>query len=211
MRNTLFLTLPAVLVIGIMRVPIVRLLLQGGKFGPEDTLAVGQVLLWLTPGMLALAIVYILTRAFYARHDAMTPVLAGVASVVACVAALPLMRFGLPGLGMATSLSGIINVAILLVLLKHRVGLLDGRRILLSLARTLPANLFLAGACGLLPPLVDSYAGTGGLGRLLAVVVPLAVGLGGFLALATLFQAEELHTALRMVTRRGRGAAAERE
>lgn len=203
MRNTLFLTIPAVLVIGLLRVPIVRLLLEGGKFGPEDTIAVANVLLWLTPGMLALGIVYILTRAFYARHDSVTPVFAGLLSIVACVAtAFPLMRLGLVGLGAATSLAGLANVLFLMVWLKRRVGLLDGRHILQSVLRSLPANIFLAASCVFLTPLVDRFIGTGGLGKLLSVLVPMGIGLVGFVALCGMMQVEELRTAWGLISRR---------
>ncbi|MBU0607086.1 MAG: murein biosynthesis integral membrane protein MurJ, partial [Armatimonadetes bacterium] len=196
MRNTIFLTLPAILILGLLRVPLVRLLLEGGKFGPQDTAAVAEVLLWLTPGMLALSIVYILTRAFYARHDAMTPVWAGLASVAVCVGvAWPAMRLGMAGLGMATSASSVANVILLMVLLRQKVGLLDGKRILLSFVRSLPANLFLSACCLILPPLVDRFVGTGGMGRLLAVVLPLSVGMLGFIAIAAASGVEELRTA----------------
>ena len=209
MRNTIFLTLPAVLVIGLLRVPIVRLLLQGGKFTAEDTLSVASVLLWLTPGMIALAIVYILTRAFYARHDSITPVWAGLASVAVCVAAaLPFMRYGMPGLAAATSVSGVANVAILLVLLRKRVGLLNGRHIVTSFLRSVPANLFLAACCVILPPLVERLVGVGGMGKLLSVMVPLSVGLLGFIAIATVSKVEELRTAWGLVARRRRKADA---
>lgn len=205
MRNTIFLTLPAAIVLGALRVPLVRLLLEGGKFGPQDTQAVADVLIWLTPGMLALSVVYILTRAFYARHDAMTPVLAGVASIVVCVAtAVPLMAVGLAGLAIATSLSSIANVIILMVLLKKRLGLLDGKHILTSFLRSLPANLFLAACCLFLPPLVERLMGTGGMGRLLSVALPLGVGLVGFIGIAATSGVEELKTAWGLVTRRGR-------
>lgn len=204
-RNTLFLTVPAVLVLGLLRVPIIRLLLEGGKFGPQDTQAVADVLLWLMPGMLSLAIVYILTRAFYARHDALTPVLAGVFSLCICLgAALPLMRLGLCGLSMATSLSGVANVIILFWLLKRRVGLLDGRHILLSVVKSLPSNIFLGLSCVLLPAFIYDYMGIGGLGKLLAVLLPCFVGLLGFLGLALLMRVEELKTAWRVLRRRSR-------
>ncbi|MCE5241045.1 murein biosynthesis integral membrane protein MurJ [bacterium] len=209
MRNTIFLTLPAILILGLLRVPLVRLLLEGGKFTAQDTQAVAEVLLWLTPGMMALSLVYILTRAFYARHDAMTPVWAGLASVAVCVgAAWPLMRVGMAGLGMATSLSSVANVILLMVLLKKRLGLLDGRHILMSFVRSLPANVFLSACCIILPPLVDRFVGTGGMGKLLSVLLPLSVGLLGFIAIATMSGVEELKTAWGLMSRRGRRAEA---
>jgi putative peptidoglycan lipid II flippase len=206
MRNTIFLTLPAILILGLLRVPLVRLLLEGGQFGPQDTQAVAEVLLWLTPGMLALSVVYILTRAFYARHDAMTPVLAGLASLVVCVGSawlLMQMGYGLAGLGVATSLSSVANVILLMWLLKRRVGQLDGRRIGLSLLRSLPANLFLGVICLGLPGVVVSALGPDGLlPRLLAVAAPLVVGLAGFVMLAMIMQVEELQSAGKLLRRR---------
>jgi putative peptidoglycan lipid II flippase len=206
MRNTLFMTLPAVLVLGLLRVPLVRLLLEGGQFGPADTLAVAEVLLWLTPGMLALSVVYILTRAFYARHDAITPVVAGFISLVACGASawlLMQMNWGLAGLGAATSLSSVVNVIILFWLLKQRLGLLDGRRIIASVIRSLPANLWLAASCVGLPLVVEQTLGSEGVVvRLLAVAGPLVVGLAGFGLLAMVMKVEELQSAGQLLRRR---------
>src|ERR1017187_1495673 len=53
--------------------PIVRLIFEHEKFGPQDTLRVAFALMALAPGLFFFSAVNILARAFYALHDIKTP------------------------------------------------------------------------------------------------------------------------------------------
>lgn len=205
MRNTLFLTVPASIVLGIMSAPVVRLLMQYGAFDAESTTLVAQVMYWFAPGIVALSGLYIVARAFYARHDTTTPLIVGVISVAVCVGGSFLLidLLGLPGLAAAMTLSTLVNTAVLLFILRERVGQIDGSSMLGSQLRCLPGNVLLAAVCFWGPGLVESLVGGDGLlMRLATVFVPIAVGGGVFVALAAVLKVRELSSAWALIVRR---------
>lgn len=213
-RNAMFLTIPATVIMGAMPRAIVRLLFERGDFTEASTAAVADVMMWFAPGIIALSALYIIARAFYARHDTTTPLIVGVFSVGSCVALSFLLQgsMGLNGLALAMTASNFVNAGVLMVVLKKRVGLLDGEAIAGSILRTVPANIFIAAACVWGPGFVDGFTGGQGLiARLLAVCIPIAVGVIGFCALSALCRVRELSSAVHMVTRRftGRKTAAQ--
>ncbi len=207
-RNTMFLTVPSAIVMGVMPAAIVRLLMQYGDFSAESTAAVAQVMMWFAPGIVALSGLYIVARAFYARHDTRTPLLVGVISVSTCVVlSFALMKaMALAGLALAMTTSNFINAGVLMAVLKRRVGRLDGAGMVGSQLRCLPANLFLAAACYWGPSYAESLLGLEGVAvRAVAVLAPLVVGGAGFFALSAAFKVPELKSAWRMVARRFSG------
>lgn len=205
MRNTMFLTIPGALIMGLMPAAIIRLLFEYGEFTAASTAAVAQVMMWFAPGIVALSGLYIVARAFYARHDTKTPLLVGASSVAICIAMSFLLMgpMNLSGLALAMTVSNFVNAGALLIILKRRVGRLDGAGMVGSQLRCLPANLLLAAACIWGPACVATYLGDATfLSRLLAVFAPLIVGGAGFFALSALLSVPELASAWRMVTRR---------
>jgi len=201
-RNVLFLTLPASGLIMVLAVPSVRLLWP--SFSPEGVQAVAVTLLWFSAGIVPLAIVYIAARAFYARHDTMTPVWIGAISVAACLGSAMLLapQYRVAGLAMATSISGIINAVLLLVMLQVRVGALGGREIAVSILRMVPATAVATLATWGSLVLLRSLGLEGRLVQLVLVAAPMTVGALAFLAVARAMRLHELHSAWALVARR---------
>lgn len=209
MRNSLYLMVPTSLIMGAMRLPMARLIYGHGKFSADAVPQVADVLLWLVPSMIAMGVSYIAARALYARQRMYKPMTAGIISIILCrVSAIWLMHwYKLPGLAMANTIGDVANAVILCLILKQLVGKLDGRRILMSQVRALPANAFLVAAGLILPGLIEQHVGTQGLmAKAAAVLLPLAVAFGGFAVLSAVFRVEEFHHAFRMVSRRSRPA-----
>ena len=205
MRNTLFMTLPVTVIMGALATPIVRMLFQRGEFLPETSPQIGSVLIWLTPGTIALSAVYVLARAFYARQDTRTPVIAGGISIAVCLGlGYPASRmFDVNGLAMVTSLTNAINAVLLLWLLRRQVGQLDGRKVLESCLRVTPACVGLGLVCWFGSHALEARLGsTRELAKLITVMGPLCVGGVVFLGLAAAFRVEELASAWRLVTKR---------
>ena len=211
MRNVVFLTLPATALMMVVAQPSAALLFGLDAAG---THAVALTLWWFSFGIVPLGIVYIAARAFYARHDTITPVWIGAISVIACVATALMLapRYDVPGLAMATSISGIINAAGLLVLLQLRVGGLGGREIATSVLRMIPATLVSTAVAWAGLWALQTYllgAGDGGrLAALPAVLVPLTLGGLTFIGVAKAMGLRELESAWRMMAKRfSRGKA----
>lgn len=152
LRLSSFVALPASAGLWLLREPIIRVLLERGRFGPEDTQATAWALGFYALGLGAFSAVRIAAQAFYALGDPRTPVLAGIVSVglnvLFAIALMGPLAHG--GLALATSASATSNLAILLGLLRRRLGPLGGRRLLQSLGRTAAATGATAGWCLLL-------------------------------------------------------------
>lgn len=203
MRNVLFLTIPATALMMTIPGPIIRLLFPG--FDAEGVRAVTTTLIWFSLGIVPLGIVYIGARAFYARHDTLTPVWVGLIAVAACVTSAVLLDgpYQVAGLAMATSISGIINATLLVVLLERRVGRLDGRRIALSVLRVLPPTLALGAAAWGAATWLQSQVGTEGHMAHLIVTGGAMIAAGAvFLLGCRLMQVQEMTSAVDLVLRR---------
>ena len=118
----LLLTLPAAVALFIASGPIMRVLFERGAFTTVDARATAEMLSALALGLPAYVMIKVLHPSFFAREDTKTPMLfAGIA--MAANAALSFVLFvvlGAVGIAIATTLSGWINVALLVIELKRR-------------------------------------------------------------------------------------------
>jgi putative peptidoglycan lipid II flippase len=83
LRATLMITVPAMLGLMLLSVPLVATLYQHGQFPAFSTRMTALSVFGLSFGLPAFALVKALVPAFYARQDTRTPVKAGIASLVA--------------------------------------------------------------------------------------------------------------------------------
>src|SRR5438128_1699918 len=124
-RWILFLTLPTVILMVVLRRPIVNLLFQYGHFGAEAREATQAAFLFYSIGLAGHALVQILARAYFASRDTTTPLALTLvsigANVVLSVTLAPV--FGINGLAFANSVATLLEAALLLVLLAPRARL----------------------------------------------------------------------------------------
>ncbi|HEY2797736.1 MAG TPA: murein biosynthesis integral membrane protein MurJ [Thermoanaerobaculia bacterium] len=147
LRLIAFVTVPASVGLIVLRGPIVRVLFQGGRFGPQDTEATAGALATLAAGLFFFAGVRVLVPAFYALKSTTLPVLAALADASAflLLCAFLTRPMGLPGIGLAASAAAGVDVAILLFALRRREGPLRGRAISASVARIAAASALMGG------------------------------------------------------------------
>jgi putative peptidoglycan lipid II flippase len=199
-----FVTLPASVGLAVLRVPIVRVLFEGGRFTPADTSATAGVLAALAAGLFFFAGVRVVVPAFYALKDTRLPVLAASADGVTFVLLCFLLTgpLGLPGIGLAASAAAAVNVVILLGVLRRRQGRLGGREILRSLLRALLA----AALMGVLLHLaaIRIPAGVAGPPATLLLLALIAGGAVFYWAVAHLLGAPEPAELARVARRRKR-------
>jgi putative peptidoglycan lipid II flippase len=127
LRLVFFLTLPSIFFLAMAAEPIVSTLYQHGLFTYQDTLFTAQALIFYSFGLFAYASVRVIAPVFYSLGDTKTPVKVSVLAVaVNIVLNLAFMRpLSFRGLALATSLSAILNMFVLVHLLRRRVGPLD--------------------------------------------------------------------------------------
>jgi putative peptidoglycan lipid II flippase len=118
----LLLTLPAATALLLAADPIMRVLFQHGAFTSADTKAAAKMLAALALGLPAYVIIKVLHPSFFAREDTKTPMIFAAISMAAnVVLALTLFELiGGTGIAIAATLSGWINVTLLVLALKRR-------------------------------------------------------------------------------------------
>src|SRR5436309_6668542 len=104
--------------------PIVRLIFERVKFGPDATHRVALALACLAPGLLMFAMNNILARAFYALNDVKTPMKISIVCLALNLAfALWLVQpYREAGLGVANTLSAGFNTLLLLYALRRKLS-----------------------------------------------------------------------------------------
>jgi putative peptidoglycan lipid II flippase len=136
-RGVLLLSIPAAMGLIILRVPLITLLYQRGEFDTRATEIVAWALLWYAVGLVGHSVMEILARAFYALHDTKTPVLVGIGAmslnvVFSITFAALFERIGwMPhgGLALANSLATALEMVLLMILMRKRLGGIDGANI----------------------------------------------------------------------------------
>jgi putative peptidoglycan lipid II flippase len=154
LRTVLLLAIPATVGLIMLRFPLIRFLYEGGEFTSRSSELVAWALLWYTAGLVGHSLVEILARAFYALHDTRTPVAVGAAAmslnILFSFAFLALFRrLGwLPhgGLALANSLATTLEMTGLLLLMRRKLGGLDGRYVWGGTLRALLAALVMGTA-----------------------------------------------------------------
>ena len=202
-RLVIVFTVPATIGLLVLAPPIVRLIFEQGRFGPEDTVQVAGALRCYAVGLLSFAALKIVTDGFYALQDIRAPLIVSVVSVVSNAGLnwLFVVRLGMDhrGLALATSMTMTISFVWLWLLLRQRseVGRLDGGRTLVTLVKTLAVSLLMGAFAFATFRLLDgSYGHEIVWARLLQVGSAIVVGFAVFVAGCKLLHVRELDQAL---------------
>lgn len=185
--------------------PIVRLLFERGEFGPDATDRAAFALRFLAPGLVAFSIVNVLARAFYAVGDTLTPMRISVVclglNLLLAFAFLGPLRQG--GLGLANTLTSLLNVGLLLFALRKKLKRLDFHGLQLTAWNCLGAAL-VAGAVAWFAAgwWADQLGHAGLWTRLGEVFVPLALASGVYLGLTFALRVEAARQLRGFVRRR---------
>ncbi|HZO85743.1 MAG TPA: murein biosynthesis integral membrane protein MurJ [Verrucomicrobiae bacterium] len=143
----IFINLLASILLFTLAEPIIRLLFERGRFDGAATIRAASALVWLAPGLVAFSLVNILARGFYALGDTKTPMRISAFCLVVNVllVATLIWRLRQAGLGLANTLSGCVNVALLIFALRKKLGKLEWTAVRTQLPALLGAGI-VAGA-----------------------------------------------------------------
>lgn len=132
--------------------PLTRVLLQRGNFDARDAALTARMIVGYGAGVWALIALLILNRGFYAQEDRMTPIRIGSLCVAVNLGLSLAMVFSIGGHGLAwaTSLTGIIQLGIALLIIDRKVGGLDWSSLFSVLGKTLTAAFVMVAACEVL-------------------------------------------------------------
>ncbi|HZY45318.1 MAG TPA: murein biosynthesis integral membrane protein MurJ, partial [Anaerolineae bacterium] len=146
LRAILLLTVPATLALLILGRPAVQLLFERGKFTSDATDLVTFAVQGYAIGLIGQSLLEVCARTFYAQQDTATPLFVAIGAMAVNILASVILKgtLGVGGLALANSIGVTIEVLGLLIILRHRLRGVDGRRIARSILK------FAAGSIGML-------------------------------------------------------------
>ena len=199
--------LPAAAGLIALALPLSRLIFEHVHSGATDAALIAHTLQAFAVGLPFFSTFQLLTRTFYSMQDTRTPALVNVAAAAVNVGADLLFAlgfgWGIPGLALGFSLSYVFGTAVLLVILRGRLGGLDARRIGRTLWKA-AAVAAVAGGLAYAASQVVERAISGTWAQLATVIVGVSVGVLAFVVTALIVRIEEVEDIRGAMVRRFR-------
>jgi putative peptidoglycan lipid II flippase len=196
-RGTAFIVIPAALGYIVLARPIVGLLLQHGAATAADATLVADLLVLFSLGLFSFSAFQLMLRAFYAMQDTRTPALINIAAValntVVNLVYFFVLDLGVQGLALGHATAYTFAAITSGVVLRRRLGGLEGRVILPGLVRVVVAAGATAGVAFLVSEgLSHAVTTTTVAGQAAQVFCSVVAGLVVFVAAAYALRMEDV-------------------
>ena len=195
------LTLPSSVGLIVLGRTMIGAIYQGGKFSAHDTEQTAIALSCYAVGLAGYSALKVLNPAFYALHDARTPMLISLISIgVNYLSASFLLRdtgLGHAGLALSTSVNAVFGGVALFVILRNRVGGIYGRNLIESIWKIAAASAVMGAAVLLASHGIEGWLGVGRFARLIDLAISIPLGLVIFYAGCRILRVSELELAAR--------------
>jgi putative peptidoglycan lipid II flippase len=195
-RLGLLLMIPAAAGLIVLQLPIVQVLFMHKNFTYDQSVLTGIALQNYSYQLPFLAIDQLLLAAFYARKNALLPVIVYIVSILGYLAvALPFWQtIGMPALALANAAQNIMHAVVLFILLRRAIGSLHLRGIVPALLKILLATaVLILVAWGLQYGLAHALSSVDTFIRSLIIVVVAGGVAGGiYFGLLVLLKVEEV-------------------
>jgi len=202
-KLALFLTVPASVGLAVLAGPIIGIIYQRGAFTADDTAMTAIALQAYTVGLAGYACIKVLAPSFYAIDLPRIPVRISLIGIVLNIILnyifIFILKLGVLGLALSTSLVALINVLQLAFALRSRIGAYGGMwdflaRIALS---SIIMGLIVYGLRIMLEPRLTQFWG-----NLSLLVITIIAGVAVFLSSAWTLKMKELHMLLPVLRKR---------
>lgn len=203
-RLAFLLTIPSTVGLIVLGRPIISLIYEHRSFGPNDTDHTASALAFYAIGLAGYAAIKILAPAFYALDDARTPMMISLLSMATNFAMNWLLVGPLHerGLALSTSTVALMNFSLLYLIMRRRVGGIEGRRTAITVAKILLASAVMGASCWLISGAIFRIAGLSVPAKALNLIVSVSAGAGVFYVAASVLGVPELKLATETLTRR---------
>lgn len=209
LSQMLYLVLPISVLFLVLRIPIVRLVYGASQFDWPATVMTGRILALFSLSLFAQALTYLVSRAFYALHDTVTPLVVGAVStgVMLGVAAVTVfgMHAGISSIALSYSFGSIFQFVVLFILLSYKTGGFKKAYLFFSFSKIIIATFFTGFALYIPLKLLDQlvFDTTRTINLILLTGITSIIGLSLYLFLTWIFQVQEAQTYVVMFKRLG--------
>ncbi len=182
-----FFILPSTIGLIILAKPIIKLLFERGKFDAAASQMSSSALKFYCVGLIAYALVKILSTAFYSLKDTKTPVkIAAICVMSNVILNAVLMQFlEVGGLALATSLSSFLNASLLAYKLRGKIGNLGFMQTLNNFLKILASSMIMGIILFFIPKLHH-------FNKLFSVFIPLVSGVLTYFIFCYIFRVKEV-------------------
>lgn len=173
-KQILYFIIPGSILLILLRVEIVRLILGTGHYGWEATISTANNLGVFAIGVWAASLIQLFARAFYAYEDTKTPaIISVIATIFTIILSYILSKtdlgvihiFGYSivtplqsiGIALAVSLGSILNLILLALSLKNKLGRLDGLGFTLAILKYLICGIIIGVIAQLLKIFIGNH------------------------------------------------------
>ena len=203
-HSTLFFVLPMSAGLMVLARPLISFVFGGGEFDAGDVDITAQALVWVSLGMAGYAIQNILSRAYFARQDGRTPLVAGAVSIgvniLLCMALVETMSVA--GLAIASAVSSTVYALLLLLPFEVRSNTrVFGLKFWLDMVKMLLAAGTMAASVWLLNGWLGGLLGPGKLGELIMLGAGAVCGVLVYFGAALVLRVPEMGLVTGLVKR----------
>src|SRR5680860_88420 len=193
-REIGYIMIPASLGMIILSSPIIKILFERYQFAAADTAKVSHILIFHSIGLLFFGLLMILNRIFYSLKNVKTPLKVALVSIVInFLLDWMLVKFlNVSGVALSTSIVGAVNVIVLIIILRKKIGVLDGKKITISYLKIISASGVMCLVIYYLWKYLYKYFSSGTFMLLLLLVIIIILGGGIYILLTYLFKMEEV-------------------
>jgi putative peptidoglycan lipid II flippase len=147
LRSTMVLIVPLAALLATLSTPVI-MLYRAGRFTAEDVPIVAGVLMWWALGLTFFAGYMFVLKTFYSLQDTKTPMYTNMVVMVLHIGLYALLALGIAGWGglgiigipIADGASFAVHMLVLVLILRRRIGGLDGRAITLTFLKVVVAS-----------------------------------------------------------------------
>lgn len=203
-RMIIYITLPISAGMIALRYPLLQVLFEHGQFTAQDTVFTAVPLLFFSLGITAQSVIQVLPRMFYAMQDTWTPVILGIISMAVNVLAMYVLVGPLAhgGLALATTVAAFVNMVLLFVFLKKKMGQIGGRKIVWTTFESLSSSCLMGALVWLWNELLTYYMGTGTWAVLVRLLTGIALGVVIYFGVTRFLRMQEVEDTLGMLRHR---------
>lgn len=205
LRAIFLVSIPASLGLIALGEPIIRLLFEQGEFTASMVTATNEALIFYSVGLFAYSAIQVLNRSFYALKDTLTPVIAAALTIAFNIfLSIELVGpMGHRGLALAYSLAGFLNVVLLVLVLRKKVGKIGGTKIFASFFISVGASLVMYAVVRFISNyLLGLLVFASKLNLIISVVTGIGIGVIVYGVIIYLFKLEESELVLQMVKKK---------
>jgi putative peptidoglycan lipid II flippase len=203
LRMVLFLTVPSMVGLYLLGVPIIRLIYEHGRFSEHATRETARALSGYAIGLAAYSAVKVVAPAFYALGRTRVPLAGSVLAVAANLAwnFATFRSLGHFGLALGTSIAAIVNLCVLVFAFEVQLKNLLTRDLFVALARITTASAVMGVAVWLLSARLEAIANMSLVMCFVKALAPVGAGAALYFLVARALGLEEAQTLVKRLRR----------